>query len=518
MDGFELALLGCFALASCWVIGLDLYYQASRGLLWTGTDGGYISDQLQYLAWIRSASQHFLISDLYVVRHTPADYFQPAIVLCAGLTRLGVAPWLALLMWKPVALVACFAATRAYAQRSLSTRWQRRTALALGLFFVSVTWVYGAWNVVGDLSPVALSWGYPFSLLALAAMVYALLRYERARSAGRIVVAPALLAALAGIMHPWNDETFIVILAACEVLALRGGRPAARRVALAAVTLAGAAAPLLYYMLLGKLDPTWSMARQASRHEFAFWPLVLAVAPLLPLAAIGFAGRRRGFWWTAVRLWPVATLAIFFFSQTSAFATPLHAWQGITLPLGVLAAAGAGEVRGRLARVRRPRVRRAALRVAGTAGAAALLATCGAAMGYQFDQEPSYMSPRGGNGNFIAPSEGRALSYLASDRTPGGVLTRSYLGELVPARTGRSSYEGDCMWSQPGCAQRHQLTERLFFGHLGPAAARRFVQSTGARFVLEDCESRAELGRLLAPLIASEQRVGCAAVYELRTG
>jgi hypothetical protein len=55
----------------------------------------------------------------------------------------------------------------------------------------------------------------------------------------------------------------------------------------------------------------------------------------------------------------------------------------------------------------------------------------------------------------------------------------------------------------------------LFTGAYDPARARAFVRSTGARFVLKDCASTADLTRLLRPLVVSEKRFGCATVYEI---
>jgi hypothetical protein len=48
-----------------------------------------------------------------------------------------------------------------------------------------------------------------------------------------------------------------------------------------------------------------------------------------------------------------------------------------------------------------------------------------------------------------------------------------------------------------------------------PAQARRFVTSTGARFVLADCAARANLAWVLAPIIRSAHHFGCAAVYQI---
>src|ERR1700756_2588846 len=108
LDWFEFSVLGVFAAVSVFVLALDLWRVAFDGAIWTGTDGVYIVDQLQYLAWIREASHHFLVSNLFVLRDTPADYFQPAVVISGGLTALGIPVSLSLLLWKPVAVVTLF--------------------------------------------------------------------------------------------------------------------------------------------------------------------------------------------------------------------------------------------------------------------------------------------------------------------------------------------------------------------------------------------------------------------------
>ena len=112
IDRFELSVLAVFAAVSVFVLALDVGRVVFDGAVWTGTDGVYIVDQMQYLAWIKDASHHFLVSNLFVLRDTPADYFQPAVVISGGLTALGVAPWLSLLLWKPVAVIAFFFAVR----------------------------------------------------------------------------------------------------------------------------------------------------------------------------------------------------------------------------------------------------------------------------------------------------------------------------------------------------------------------------------------------------------------------
>jgi hypothetical protein len=81
LDRFDASVLAVFALLSLWVVGSDLVITLIQERRWTHTDGFYSGDQLQYLSWIQSSARHGLISNLFVLRATPADYFQPAIML-----------------------------------------------------------------------------------------------------------------------------------------------------------------------------------------------------------------------------------------------------------------------------------------------------------------------------------------------------------------------------------------------------------------------------------------------------
>ena len=101
-------MLVVFAVMSVWVLALDLWWTVTQGRVWTGVNGVYVQDVTQYLAWIRDASRHVLVSDLFVLRATPRDYLQPAIVISGGLVAIGVPPWLALLLWQPVAVGGVF--------------------------------------------------------------------------------------------------------------------------------------------------------------------------------------------------------------------------------------------------------------------------------------------------------------------------------------------------------------------------------------------------------------------------
>ncbi|HWK16601.1 MAG TPA: hypothetical protein VNR66_04035 [Solirubrobacteraceae bacterium] len=504
LDGFDLLVLLVFALVSVWVLGLDLWQVIVHGRSWTGTDGSYIVDQMQYLSWIRDASHHVLAGNLFVLGHTTSDYFQPVITISGLITALGVAPWLALLLWKPVAVLAGFAAARAFARRNLVGLWPRRSALVLTLFFGSFTVVYGSFGVVGDLFPGFLTWGYTFSLISIAALAFAVLAYERARAGSGRIWLPGLLGAIASALHPWQGETLILIVIGAELVMWRSRCAPRPRLLLPALTIAMSAAPLLYYAILGRADSSWGLAREASKHTFSLLTIVLALLPLLIPAALAYRKRPQTFLELLTKVWPAAALVVYVLSATELSATPLHAFSGITFPLSVLAVQGLQAAGWN--RLRHPRL---------IAAVAIALVTIPATV-WELHGVSDLVTPTPGNPNLITNDEQHALDYLARSPQPGGVLTRFYLGTVVPAQTDRRTYVGNCLWSEPDCGGRAKITEDLLEGALSPTAARSLVLGSGARFVLGDCTS-VDLRRTLAPILASVARFGCASVYTVRS-
>jgi hypothetical protein len=502
LDRFELACLIVFALFSLWIVALDLRQAIVQGLVWTGTDGFFIVDQMQYLAWVQSAAHHLLIANLFVLRGTPSDYFQPAVAISGVIAALGVAPWLALLLWKPVAVVTTFFAARAWAHRSVTGVNPRRVMIALCLFFASFSTVYGAFGIVGDMMPTWQSWGYPFGLLAVALIVFALIGYDRARGEGRLTWIPGVLGGVASTLHPWQGETLILILVLAELIRWREHRTW-RSLGLPVLTLVLTGTPLIYYLLLGHLDLSWSLARGASKHSFSFWTIAIGAGPLAAVALLGYRGRPRTFLELLARVWPVVALIIYALSATALSATPLHAFNGITFPLSMLAVLGV------------QRTRLTELPAARLVTAGLVLAFTIPANAYALAVAPTYVHPTGGNANFITRDERDALAYLQRDPDDGGVLTQFYLGEVVPGRTGRHTLVGDCLWSEPRCMPRSEAADALFSASLSRGQARRFVIRTRARFILASCSAHADLQRLLGPLVIGVHHFGCATVYEL---
>ena len=501
-DGFEAWILVAFAVLSLWVLALDLWHTGVDGRVWTGTDGLFLTDQMQYIAWIQAASQHFFISDLFVLHGSSPDYLQPLVILSAVLTRLGVAAWLTLLLWQPVAVVAIFFVARAFARACLPSTGQRHAALAIALFG-------GFFPLIGDLWLVFWSWGYAFPLIGIASSAAALLLYARARDDADVRIWPAAACGvLASWLHPWQGETLILIIGMTECLLwLRSGRrPAKRTLALALMTVIATLLPLLYYVALAHLDPQWGLARVGSKHLYSVVPLLEALAPLLLASAPAYRRWPEHFLPVAVRLWLPAAAVVFVVSESGLSATPLHAFAGITIPLSILSVEGVMSVIGRWLSARAA--------VAWLLVAAVTVPTSIA----ELKGAPPYISPSLKNANFIAREDRDALRYLAGAREPGGVFTRAYLGLITPPLTGRHTYLGTCQWSEPGCPARTQIVHNVFqTPGVTAAAIRAAVLATHARFVLNStCTmSGKDLDGALAPISSAVIHFGCATVYRI---
>jgi hypothetical protein len=491
-DWFDVAVLAGFAALSVWILALYLIRVVGHDQPWPGTDGIFFGDQMMYLAWIRDASRHLLISNLFVLRGTPHDYLQPAIAVSAGLVRLGVAPWVALLAWQPVAVGSLFFAVRALARRLFAGRVSRRAALVVALFGGSIgTYMFpdfwiGFW-----------SWGYPFALLGLASAIGSLLLY----ATGRMTALAALLGGLASWMHPWLGEVLLLVFLGTEItMWLTNRRP---RFARLGAVLAGVALPLVYYAALSHFDPSWRLGRAASMGSFPLSTLVFMLAPLLAPALLAYRVRPSTFLQAAMRVWPAVALVVLLLANQGVGNTPAHAFLGITVPLAMLAVEG-------LASLPRPSfVPRRAV------PALAVLATLGVCVPVTISSMKDaavHVRDKLDIGN----SGWRALRYLDRAPQPGGVLTSQTLGVMVPGETGRRTYIGNGFWSQPDPQRRHRLVQELVEGHMRPVRARAFVRSTGARFLLAGCGSHPRrLSRELAPLILDARRFGCANVYLL---
>jgi hypothetical protein len=85
----------------------------------------------------------------------------------------------------------------------------------------------------------------------------------------------------------------------------------------------------------------------------------------------------------------------------------------------------------------------------------------------------------------------------------------------VPAQTGRETWVGAISWT-PDFGARRALADRLFAGQMSAVQARALVRRSGARFILSDCQGRADISRLVAGVAGPPMRFGCATVYRVR--
>jgi hypothetical protein len=345
--------------------------------------------------------------------------------------------------------------------------------------------------------------------MSVAVITFALVRYERMRVAGRPDWICGLLGGLASALHPWQGETLILLIVFAEAIRWRDGllwwRTAQwRRLALPLLTVGLTALPLLYYLLLGHLDLSWKLARVQSKHAFPFSAIAIGIAPLAIPALLGYRGRSDSFLELLLRVWAPVAVAIYIFSATGLSATPLHAFDGITVPLAVLAVKG----------VTRTPVLRTMPRARLVSAAVIALGVI-PANAYALATAHKYVDPADGNANFITHDEHAALRYLARSPEKGGVLTQFYLGEAVPGATGRRTFVGNCLWSEPNCMPRSEAADALFRGQDTQAQAQELVRQSGARFLLASCAPHADLAKRLGELVVSTTHFGCATVYEL---
>lgn len=267
--------------------------------------------------------------------------------------------------------------------------------------------------------------------------------------------------------------------------------------------MAGVAAPAAYYLALSRLDPAWELAGRSNaagampEWSWPWWAVVLTLAPLALPAALAYRLPAAGWQEQAVRIWPWAAIAVYLLP----FGTfPYHAFQGLALPLSILAVQGAATV------WRRPR-RGAVIGV--------LAVMCLPGLAHKL--EVSLNSVRSAGDPFwIFADEIRALEAIESDPRAGGVLGPVYAGYMLPYRTGRETWIGALSWT-PDWKGRQKLADGLVDGSIRGPAARAVVRRSRARWVFVDCRpGLADLEPELEPILERTLRFGCASVYVLR--
>jgi hypothetical protein len=515
LDRFEIGALAVFAGLSMVVVMALL----TKGRPLSGADGAFAHDQLQYFTWIREAADHVLIGNQYDLAPDHRVFLHPGFLVSGALHALiGISVPLSYLLWKPVAVAALFAGALLYVRRLIPSTGARRVALVLALFSVMPASALVAWTnwggapreftfdfISGEMWTGQYLLGYLMTGIAVGLMPLVLLGVEswRARRRTRTLALAAAGALLCAWLQPWQGTTLAVIVVSVE--ALRFARTRERPpLALLAVP-AAVALPLGYYYLLSATDDAWRLASETNaagnlpEWSWPWWAMVLTLLPLAAPAAFAYRLPAPSWQEQAVRLWPFAALLVYL-APVGTF--PYHSFQGLAIPLSILAVQGAAAVWPRP----RPTLVVAAI---------AVMTLPGFAHKMQVFANSIRVA---GDPYFIYPDEQRALAALAGDPRPGGVLSAGYAGSMIPFKTGREVYVGALSWT-PDWRVRHRRADRLFEGHMGPSEARAFVRSVPVRFLFEDCRPGVgDLTRTLRPLLAETHRYGCAAVYVLREG
>ena len=481
----------------------------------TGGDGFLVADPLQYLTWLREAGEHVAVANLYDLEDGPRSFVHPGVLISGLLHQLGLGVVAAYMVWKPVAVIALFAGALALCRRFLSRPGDRVLALVLALFFASPVAALVGWTgiggeqtkfdldfISGELWAGTYLWGYLFTAVAVGLMPLGLLAYERGRAGG--ARRPLVLAAGCGL-----HRRLAPALAGSDAHPRAGGRPSCS----ACVAGAPPAAPRATSSCRSQPPPhrssTTGCCRAATRpwelagvvNDFPRWPWWVTVLGLLPLAlpaAFAYRLPAPDFASVALRIWPFAGLAIFY---QPAGTFPFHAFQGLSLPLAVLAVLA---LRAWLGERRIP--------VGGAVAAVLLLCVVGTA--YRANELRDAVN-LGRQPFFLTVSERDALRHLEQRPEPGGVLTPVYSGIVVPAYTGRETWIGAGSWT-PDFEQRRRLTEALFAGTLDRRAAGELIRRSGAAFLYSDCHGRADIEPLVRPFTDPPRRFGCAAVYPVR--
>lgn len=512
-DWVVLAAFAAMAVAP--LVGLLVRVWTEGGVI-TGADGFLVLDPMQYVNWLRQSGESGAAANLYDLAPGPNSFVHPGLLISGLLYRLGFGVVLAYLVWKPIAVLALFTGAFLFAGRFLARAGDRRVAVILGLFFASpiaavVGWTSAAESTVkfnldfvsGELWTGTYLWGYLFTAVGVGVMPLGLLAFERARTASstRLLVLASAVGLIVSWFQPWQGATFALILIVASLMTdCRDRSAAAASAKRLTPVLVATALPLVYYFLLSKYDPSWRLAGEVNNFgRWPWWVTVVGIAPLAIPALFAYRERSLDFGGWMLRVWPLAGLAIFYLPVGT---FPFHAFQGIALPLAVLAIVAVRDWLGD-----RP------LPLLWTAVAVAVMVVPGTL--YRADQMRGAVKA-GRQAFFLEPGERDALRWLERQPGPGGVLAPLADGAYISAYTGREVWAGAGSWT-PDMGWRGLAIDDLFSGNGGADADQALVVRSGARFVFASCRSKAYLDQKLEPItLGRVHRFGCARVWEIR--
>jgi hypothetical protein len=487
---------------------LMLRHAATTPDTFAGSDGPFPADQLQYLSWIREEGDGVLAGNAFDLAPSDAVFLHPLFLVSGLLWKLGLGLQAAYLIWKPVAIAILFGGFALFVRRTVERPRARAAALVLALFYAPIMAKLAGWidigspatrgqlsELLGEAFPAGQLWGYMPTAIAVGAMPLYVLAVERVLAADgrgrRLLLAGASAAGmLAAWLHPWQGEVLVLV-----TLGLIAWGRLRRELLPLLVPLAATVLPLVYYLVLSRVDGSWEIAsKQQELPHAPAWVLVAVILPLLPLVALGAPRRPRELSERALLLWPLAALVVYGALSPS---VPAHALEGISLPLAVMSVRGWQ-----------------ALRLPAAAGALAVAAIAipGAVVAAQAmrDAVDSRAQP-----HYLRSDEMRAMHQLHDDPRPGGVIADPALATAVPVHSGRRVWAGHPSWTRD-FPVRIAAAAELFGGRLTGPRAEQLLSGSGARFALAGCGARADLRAAAPAVVTGTRRVGCATIYELR--
>lgn len=525
--GWRVALYGIAALLLGWSIApyaITAIDAASHHRDFFGVAGYYPMDGDQYLAWIRSGG-HGLIRNMYGMTTAGAVFVHPMFSLSGLAERyLGIGPAVLMAFWKLVSVAVLFAgcvrlvtryvpgdAVAARVVALLLALFGGLTPLALAIGGIDGSGSLDMARAAGDLIPAMATWDYSPLAICVGLMPFAIEGLQRiidGSATPRVVTGTAMLGLMISWLHPWQGET--VLLTAGLLLVLRaihqrgrigaGGeaslirhlRPSRGLLVVGCATVA----PIVYYLLLSRLDPGWTASEQNSVWQAVINQSVILTC-VLPLILLGlwvsYLRRHDPSVWALVT-WLTATMLVVVISPTGEY----HAIDGIMLPVAVLVGCQLASTRD-LRPIRR-----------GLLTAVVLAAMTVPLVVFASGAVPHMLSPAITSYTEVAPAD-VAAAHAASDVAHGRlILTTRQLGTVIPALDDATTWVGHPIWT-PNYIARAIASVELFGGHLSARRALRFVRRT-APVVLAPCGTAPRL-RLLAAGGYRKRQIGCATIF-----
>ncbi|MGH2845269.1 MAG: hypothetical protein ACRDL0_04485, partial [Thermoleophilaceae bacterium] len=195
---FELAVGGLLTLLAFAMLADSVQVALRTDRVVWGTDTPVVGDGAQYLALIWDASSDLVVGNPFDGQPDEGvGIVHPGWVAAGLLHALGLPTSLALLAFKPLAILAVFLGAHLYTRRLLADPFQRGVALVLALFLLSPVAAgtllamlagdgIGSFGSDGrqllsmsrELFPLAQLWGYYWAAIAIGLIPLSLLAYE----------------------------------------------------------------------------------------------------------------------------------------------------------------------------------------------------------------------------------------------------------------------------------------------------------------------------------------------------